>query len=102
MNDPFFYKKKRPSYDAIQGANVNPTTFYNIGDLELQDNLAHIWYRLQFQNLVHFMFLLTLTLCILIFHLFRIMEMDIFMIFAHESNKTREDIGTTEPLMLDV
>lgn len=35
---------KRPSYDAIQGANVNPTTFYNIGDLEIQDNLARIWY----------------------------------------------------------
>ncbi|KAB2019353.1 hypothetical protein ES319_D08G292600v1 [Gossypium barbadense] len=35
--------EKRPSYDAIQGANVNPTTFYNIGDLEVQDNLARIW-----------------------------------------------------------
>ncbi|TYI71446.1 hypothetical protein E1A91_D08G295600v1 [Gossypium mustelinum] len=35
--------EKRPSYDAIQGANVNPTTFYNIGDLEFQDNLARIW-----------------------------------------------------------
>lgn len=34
---------QRPSYDAIQGANVNPTTFYNIGDLEIQDNLARIW-----------------------------------------------------------
>ncbi|GMH03370.1 hypothetical protein Nepgr_005209 [Nepenthes gracilis] len=34
---------KRPSYDAIQGANVEPTTFYNIGDLEIQDNLARIW-----------------------------------------------------------
>ena len=34
--------EKRPSYDAIQGANVNPTTFYKIGDLELQDNL-HIY-----------------------------------------------------------
>ncbi|RZB91118.1 hypothetical protein D0Y65_023496 [Glycine soja] len=33
----------RPSYDYIQGANVEPTTFYNIGDLELQDNLARIW-----------------------------------------------------------
>ncbi|KAJ9538761.1 hypothetical protein OSB04_031494 [Centaurea solstitialis] len=30
---------KRPSYDDIQGANVEPSTFYNIGDLELQDNL---------------------------------------------------------------
>lgn len=35
---------KRPSYDAIQGANVTPTTFYNIGDFEVQDNLARIWY----------------------------------------------------------
>ncbi|XP_027175600.1 uncharacterized protein LOC113775067 [Coffea eugenioides] len=34
---------KRPSYDAVQGANVTPTTFYNIGDLEIQDNLARIW-----------------------------------------------------------
>lgn len=34
---------KRPSYDAIQGANVTPTTFYNIGDLEVQDNLARLW-----------------------------------------------------------
>ncbi|XP_073145832.1 uncharacterized protein [Henckelia pumila] len=35
--------EKRPSYDHIQGANVTPTTFYNIGDLEIQDNLARIW-----------------------------------------------------------
>lgn len=35
---------KRPSYDAIQGANVTPSTFYNIGDLEIQDNLARVWY----------------------------------------------------------
>ncbi|KZV29639.1 Ribonuclease P protein component 3 [Dorcoceras hygrometricum] len=35
--------EKRPSYDAIQGANVTPTAFYNIGDLEIQDNLARIW-----------------------------------------------------------
>ncbi|XP_030529910.1 uncharacterized protein LOC115740553 isoform X2 [Rhodamnia argentea] len=35
---------KRPNYDAIQGANVTPTTFYNIGDLEIQDNLACICY----------------------------------------------------------
>ncbi|XP_068648614.1 uncharacterized protein [Aristolochia californica] len=34
---------ERPSYDAIQGANVTPTTFYNIGDFEVQDNLARIW-----------------------------------------------------------
>ncbi|EEF48125.1 uncharacterized protein LOC8265100 [Ricinus communis] len=34
---------KRPNYDAIQGANVTPATFYNIGDLEIQDNLARIW-----------------------------------------------------------
>lgn len=35
--------EKRPSYDPVQGANVTPTTFYNIGDLEIQDNLARIW-----------------------------------------------------------
>lgn len=34
---------KRPNYDAILGANVEPTTFYNIGDLEVQDNVARIW-----------------------------------------------------------
>lgn len=34
---------KRPSYDAIQGANVNPTTFYNIGDFEIQDNVGRLW-----------------------------------------------------------
>lgn len=36
-------ESRRPSYDAIQGANITPTTFYNIGDLEIQDNLARIW-----------------------------------------------------------
>ena len=35
---------KRPSYDALEGANVTPTSFYNIGDLEIQDNLARVWY----------------------------------------------------------
>ncbi|XP_062213290.1 uncharacterized protein LOC133914163 [Phragmites australis] len=34
---------KRPSYDALEGANVTPTSFYNIGDLEVQDNLARVW-----------------------------------------------------------
>ncbi|TVU34132.1 hypothetical protein EJB05_15961 [Eragrostis curvula] len=34
---------KRPSYDALEGANVTPTSFYNIGDLEIQDNLARVW-----------------------------------------------------------
>lgn len=34
---------KKPTYDAIQGANVTPATFYNIGDFEVQDNLARIW-----------------------------------------------------------
>ncbi|CAN1159937.1 hypothetical protein LINPERHAP2_LOCUS23008, partial [Linum perenne] len=33
---------KNPKYDHIQGANVTPTTFYNIGDFELQDNLGRI------------------------------------------------------------
>lgn len=40
--------EKRPSYDYIQGANVTPTTFYNIGDLEVQDNLARIWCHTEF------------------------------------------------------
>ncbi|KAL6607899.1 hypothetical protein ACP70R_040962 [Stipagrostis hirtigluma subsp. patula] len=35
---------KRPSYDALEGANVTPTSFYNIGDLEIQDNLARVWH----------------------------------------------------------
>ncbi|KAE9464477.1 hypothetical protein C3L33_03582, partial [Rhododendron williamsianum] len=35
--------EKRPSYDAIHGANLDPTTFHNIGDLEIQDNLARVW-----------------------------------------------------------
>uniref|UniRef100_A0A0A9DTC3 Uncharacterized protein n=1 Tax=Arundo donax TaxID=35708 RepID=A0A0A9DTC3_ARUDO len=34
---------KRPSYDALEGANVTPTSFYNICDLEIQDNLARVW-----------------------------------------------------------
>lgn len=34
---------KLPVYDAIQGANVTPTTFYNIGNFENQDNLGRIW-----------------------------------------------------------
>ncbi|CAN0901401.1 hypothetical protein LINGRAHAP2_LOCUS21399 [Linum grandiflorum] len=34
---------KNPKYDHIQGANVTPTTFYNIGDFELQDNLGRVW-----------------------------------------------------------
>lgn len=42
---------KRPSYDAIEGANVTPTTFYNIGDLEIQDKLARIWYDKHFKIL---------------------------------------------------
>ncbi|CAK7348919.1 unnamed protein product [Dovyalis caffra] len=36
--------EKRPNYDAIQGANVTPSTFYNIGDFEIQDNLARVCY----------------------------------------------------------
>ncbi|XP_066325421.1 uncharacterized protein [Miscanthus floridulus] len=34
---------KRPTYDALEGANVTPTSFYNIGDLETQGNLARVW-----------------------------------------------------------
>ncbi|OIW06165.1 hypothetical protein TanjilG_01792 [Lupinus angustifolius] len=44
--------EKRPSYDYIQGANVTPTTFYNIGDLEVQDNLARIWVDIGTSELV--------------------------------------------------
>lgn len=51
---------KRPSYDAIQGANVTPTTFYNIGDLEIQDNLARVWYELNLNFMIwDFMVILT-------------------------------------------
>lgn len=35
--------EKRPKYDASLGANIEPTTFYNIGDLEVQENVARIW-----------------------------------------------------------
>ncbi|CAL4949247.1 unnamed protein product [Urochloa decumbens] len=34
---------KRPTYDALEGANITPTSFYNIGDLEIQDSLARVW-----------------------------------------------------------
>lgn len=34
---------KRPSYDALEGSNITPTSFYNIGDFEIQDNLARVW-----------------------------------------------------------
>ncbi|KAL4577949.1 hypothetical protein LXL04_014064 [Taraxacum kok-saghyz] len=34
---------KRPIYDDILGSNIEPTTFYNISDLEIQDNVARIW-----------------------------------------------------------
>ncbi|KAI3850777.1 hypothetical protein MKW98_030837 [Papaver atlanticum] len=33
---------KTPTYNAIRGAIVSPTTFYNIGDFEVQDNVARI------------------------------------------------------------
>ncbi|KAL9274595.1 hypothetical protein AKJ16_DCAP09624 [Drosera capensis] len=35
--------EKRPSYDCVQGSSIDPTTFFNVGDLEVQDNLARIW-----------------------------------------------------------
>ncbi|KAL2335222.1 hypothetical protein Fmac_016435 [Flemingia macrophylla] len=35
--------ESKPSYNYIEGANVEPSTFYNIGDLEVQENLARIW-----------------------------------------------------------
>ncbi|KAF7029522.1 hypothetical protein CFC21_041241 [Triticum aestivum] len=34
---------KRPTYDALEAANTTPTSFYNIGDLEIQENLARVW-----------------------------------------------------------
>jgi hypothetical protein len=34
---------QRPTYDALEGANTTPTSFYNIGDLEIQDNIARVW-----------------------------------------------------------
>uniref|UniRef100_A0A0E0JK45 Uncharacterized protein n=1 Tax=Oryza punctata TaxID=4537 RepID=A0A0E0JK45_ORYPU len=34
---------QRPTYDSLEGANTTPTSFYNIGDLEIQDNIARIW-----------------------------------------------------------
>ncbi|KAF0918183.1 hypothetical protein E2562_023121 [Oryza meyeriana var. granulata] len=34
---------QKPTYDALEGANTTPTSFYNIGDLEIQDNLARVW-----------------------------------------------------------
>lgn len=46
----------RPSYDAIEGANVTPTTFYNIGDFEVQDNLARIWYQVSIECFLMFLF----------------------------------------------
>lgn len=34
---------KIPAYDPVEGANATPSTFYNIGDFELQDNIARVW-----------------------------------------------------------
>lgn len=74
----------RPSYDYIQGANVEPTTFYNIGDLEVQDNLARIWWS---------------TNCIFLVHVNVMWNANTnnFVLWYH-----RVDIGTVEPLLLDV
>lgn len=74
----------RPSYDYIQGANVEPTTFYNIGDLELQDNLARIWWS---------------TNCIFLVHVNVMWNANTnnFVLWYH-----RVDIGTVEPLLLNV
>lgn len=41
---------KIPAYDPVEGANATPSTFYNIGDFELQDNIARVWWD-------HFLFL---------------------------------------------
>uniref|UniRef100_A0ACD5VF67 Uncharacterized protein n=1 Tax=Avena sativa TaxID=4498 RepID=A0ACD5VF67_AVESA len=34
---------KRPTYDALEAAKTTPTSFDNIGDLEIQDNLSRVW-----------------------------------------------------------
>ncbi|XP_047061236.1 uncharacterized protein LOC124668079 [Lolium rigidum] len=41
---------KRPTYDALEAANATPTSFYNIGDLEIQDNLARVWVDIGIQD----------------------------------------------------
>lgn len=74
----------RPSYDYIQGANVEPTTFYNIGDLEVQDNLARIWWS---------------TNCIFLVHVNVMWNANTNNFFLWYN---RVDIGTVEPLLLDV
>ncbi|KAJ4824437.1 hypothetical protein Tsubulata_023770 [Turnera subulata] len=34
---------KRLEYDPIEAPNMRPTTIYNIGDLDIEENLARIW-----------------------------------------------------------
>uniref|UniRef100_A0A453EXD7 Uncharacterized protein n=1 Tax=Aegilops tauschii subsp. strangulata TaxID=200361 RepID=A0A453EXD7_AEGTS len=41
---------KRPTYDALEAANAAPTSFYNIGDLEIQENLARVWVDIGIQD----------------------------------------------------
>ncbi|KAE8769454.1 hypothetical protein D1007_58958 [Hordeum vulgare] len=41
---------KRPTYDALKAANATPTSFYNIGDLEIQENLARVWVDIGIQD----------------------------------------------------
>lgn len=41
---------KRPTYDALEAANATPTSFYNIGDLEIQENLARVWVDIGIQD----------------------------------------------------
>ena len=81
---------KRPTYDPIQGANVTPSTFYNIGNLEIQENLARIWYEGRPKISCFGKKKLSLPL---------------IMVLTHASNRNflnRVDIGTSEPLLLDV
>lgn len=78
---------KRPNYDAVEGANVTPTTFYNIGELEIQDNLARIWYYIYIYIYIsgwykkNYVLLGYTQFCATLF---------------------RVDIGTSEPLLLDI
>jgi hypothetical protein len=34
---------EKPSFDSVKASEEITSAFYNIGDLELQDNLARIW-----------------------------------------------------------
>ncbi|KAL6615093.1 hypothetical protein ACP70R_037363 [Stipagrostis hirtigluma subsp. patula] len=77
---------KRPSYDALEGANVTPTSFYNIGDLEIQDNLARVCASLVHVSetpLAYFGQTTIQTECVVFY-------------------TCAQDIGIHEPLLLDI